>query len=247
MKLAQTQTQQLSQMLQQKWDKKLRGRFALAPRDMHDTLDQSQYRDYNAQFDNFCSNYVAEELTNLATAFPPVALQGDVVSLIGIGLARGLGFIPLANQLGLRVKLYDVSEYALKLGEQVLQSPENIANYHRNSTELVEITGSEGEISFNSRLIVMPQFLQILPVPTMKKVMAAMRDHMQWNDCRLVIVHPLGNNDAVWGDTIPYQLADILAPLDRPGKPQVEVIRSQTHRYFGRHNYTAFTVARKER
>src|SRR5690606_9303756 len=127
----QTQSQHLSLSLQRKWDKKLRGRFALAPRDMHGSLEPKKYRDYNARFDNFCSNYIAQELKDIAAMFPATALQDDVVSVVGVGLARGLGFIPLANELGLRVKLYDISEYALKKGEEVLLRPENIAHYHR--------------------------------------------------------------------------------------------------------------------
>lgn len=241
-----TQSQVLNLELERKWNKKLRKSRSLAPKDMQSRMSKETYNTFCQEFDIFVSNYIEQELNLLAQSFSIDQIEDDVVSVVGVGLARGLGFIPKANAMGMKVNLYDISDEALKRGTQVLCSKGNSKFCNVNSTHKVEITGSEGEISLDSRLIVMSQFLQILPEQLMQEVMARMAQHMILKNSRIIIVHPFENgNNVVWGDTIEYSLDEIVSPLQialLKYDQNVITVREADIMYFNRHHYKAFTL-----
>lgn len=244
--------QTLQQTLQKYWDSKLSGDRALAPRDLHDSLSQSEYDEGNRDFGRFSSLYIKTELELMDSLHGRDSLADGYVSIAGIGLGREIGFVKTAMQMGMKINIHDVSEKALSMVEKKIAkfSPgirSRVTTYHE------EIDGSEGQIVHDSKLIIMSQFLQILEPGVMLAVMRSLAvNFQQCEECRLIIIHPFHNEENVgWGDTNPYSLDELLDPLNKElNGEMVGVVRqgpTEQHeyfRYFGYHNYKALTIAK---
>ncbi len=241
LRLMQAQSLTLNTALENHWNKKLSGKRALAPRQLQNSITDEDYSSYNLSFDDFCSDYIRLELENMYSELGGDYLYECNVSVLGPGLGRGLRFIPYANQIGMRVGLYDLSKTAIDLADQALKSM-NV--YNHNFTEQVELTGEDGQVSSDTMLFVVSQFLQILSPETMNKIMQMIARQMdKVRTCRCIIVHPFDNSDDPgWGDTNPYTMNQLLSPMQEIVGWMPKIIREESFLYFGKHNYKAFTI-----
>jgi hypothetical protein len=212
------------------WTEKLTGRYALAPRELQGKLSPYQYALHNSNFSSFCSRYIETELRNMHQDWGEIALFRKQVAVFGVGLGRGLDFIPLANDLRMQVGMYDLCDVALGHAESAVQKHNAVRT---NLTRCIELSGHDGEIPPNTALIVMSQFLQVLPYHRMKAVMYRIARHRERTQCRVIIVHPRNNPFAHWGDTQPYPISELLTS---------DVVRSEGFCYFDIHDYLALSV-----
>jgi hypothetical protein len=237
--------------LQKKWDDKLSRAQPLAPRDLQGQLTQGEYDIFSNEFDKFCERYVVSELQLMNADLGVGSLTDYSVAVLGSGLGRGLGFIPSAIDLGMKINLYDLSLKALEFSKRRLNKlPKSVRKLVRDNTYFhhEQIQGLEGQVGYDSKLIVMSQFLQILPPCIMRAVMKSCAENLrQCFDCRIVIIHRVDNHvDDIPGDTRRYTEADLLTPL-REGlyNEPIEITRrSKIFPYFNYHDYRAITIAR---
>ncbi len=231
------------------WKEKLSHPFALAPLALREVgMSLDVYAKHTKEFDNFCSQFVISALSGMSNEWGRSALSNKVVSVLGPGMGRGLKFVAFANNfLKMRIELLDLSDTALELVDDVLR---RMKTPKINESRKIEITGVHpNEISFDSKLVVMSQFLQVLPYYRVQAIMSRMGDHMLANNCRLIIVHPVGNDEAEWGDTIEYSESEILTPLNNalfPARFRVQKLDERHFLYFQRHHYRASLYARIE-
>lgn len=233
----------LNQFLVNKWNDKLSKPHSLAPRNIGGLISDEEYNNHNDSFSDFCSNYFKSQLEIMNSE--ETDLDGFEVTIVGLGLARGLKFIPFANDLNLTVNLFDVSDVAIANAKKVLKKMNALK---QNGLHQIEITGSEGEIPTDSKLVCVSQFVQILTPELMFGFMKWLKDPMQLRNARIAMIHPFGsdNPNAHWGDTTPYELFELIEPIESATGTTVSCSEILKFNYFNCHIYSAFTLSLKE-
>jgi hypothetical protein len=241
---------ELNTALVRHWSRKLRSRdgdgrplFPLAPVDLRQDgkITEEEYNQQNESYGKACSDYVVSEITRMfhQTETPP-RLKGGSFTVWGIGLARDLAWIQLANEFGLTGDLYDASGVAIGNGRRRLRE---MQVSDRCTIWRKEIKGEDSDIPDHSTLLYLANFLQILPPEGMQAAMGTVGRYLARNqNRRVVIVHPLpeDNRGVWWGDTYPYAFMELVSPaLLEYG--DLAVLRIRQAKYF-HHKYTLLTL-----
>lgn len=251
------QTQSLNPTMERKWNKKLSGKFALAPIQWQEQIEYQireglmtereateHYKYYCDEYSKWCSDYVVNELRSMDSDFGKHALAYGCVTIFGIGIGRGLEFIPTANQMQMQTHLYDISDVAIKFAHKKFRE---MGVNGMNATHKQEIKGEEEEFNMqDTMLLQMFNFLQILPRERMVAVGKSVGKWLALSKRRAVIVHPSekGNEAAKWGDTTPYTKAELLAPIAEGLQGPAQIIREGAETdYFRCHKYSIFTIS----
>ena len=237
------------------WDRKLRSRFSLAPRDLvrEGGITKEKYERENAILGSFSSYHVVKELRRLRYEVAPNKLHYANVAILGIGLTRDWGFVSSANELGMEVKAFDVSTVACRNGDRFFRWLSKrpcpfpaVQNYVEHAEAGKSDLGDLVDFQ-NTFLIYAGQFIQILSTAPKDRVMSDMGRFLKLPHRRIIFVHPFPNDNSgvEWGDTTPYSMDEIVNPLEASLSAKVEVKFFQHCRYF-HHVYAAVRLKEKK-
>ncbi len=243
------------------WNRKLSSQWALAPRDLtwKGLVNDKNYRTENTRLGKLGNTQVLQELSLLRKEHG-TDLHYKWVVIFGPGLCRDLNFVARANQLGLHVIAYDISQYSCDIARMKFEQLPHVARVE-NTTILADVSNvcdlTHGHLVPSvTKLIYAGEFWQILPRDTMTTIMRKLgRKFRKYpENFRMAVVHPFGkdNNRPVewngnkftgvtWGDTTPFELQDLIRPLEEGLGRKVAAVRMHKAKYYHQ-TYSAFTL-----
>jgi hypothetical protein len=237
--------------LEHHWDDKLspgqKNPYPLAPKDLvkGGRITQENYQEQNKAFGDFSAQRMRTELGML-----PQSSDGGNrlrIEVLGAGLARDLGWIPYAVELGFRVNIRDISnvatDYAIATFKQLIHERKiDVINgeVEEMFADDMRLT-SDGLIAYFAS-----QFFQVQPKRKMRTMLQRIGQVLGANtQRRLFMIHPFDsdNNTATtwgsetfpaveWGDTRPYEGHELRRALQKQYSGIIDVETVATHHYF---------------